>query len=56
MNEFYQIGETYRHLSYPKKEFLCIEENSTHVIFQVENMLYLVPKSTRHMFMYKKVK
>lgn len=56
MDNFYIVGEQYKHLGYPNWVFTCIGENSTHVKFQMgDGMHYYVPKGTRHKFMYKRV-
>jgi hypothetical protein len=56
VDPFYEIGTEYRHMGYPSDIFKLIEFTDTHAVFQRTQGLYLVPKNTRHMFMYRRVK
>lgn len=51
-DKFWEIGKKYKHMSYPGQLFELTGFTETHAILQ-GRMQFLVPKSVRHMFMYR---
>lgn len=54
-DKFWEIGKKYKHMSYPGQLFELTGFTKTHAILQ-GRMQFLVPKSIRHMFMYRATK
>lgn len=52
IDEFWQIGSWYKHLSY-KNKFQCIGFTTTHTILKSMDFTLEVPSIKRHTFMYK---